>query len=57
MTKNDWIDKLPSILTMQLNRLSFDTKTSQAEKSLHHLALDKVIYPDKFNFKNREAVT
>ena len=57
MTKNDWIDKLPSILTMQLNRLSFDTKTSQAENSLHHLALDKVIYPDKFNFKNREAVT
>ena len=41
---------------MQLNRLSFDLKTSQASKSLHRLPLDQVVYPDKFNFRNRESV-
>ena len=54
VTKNEWIDKMPSILTMQLNRLSYDLKTSKAEKSLHKLPICKVIYPDRFSFKNRD---
>ena len=56
VTKFDWLVKVPSVLTMQINRLSYCRETGKASKSLHNVPIDKVIYPDRFTMKNRNSV-
>lgn len=52
--KIDWIEELPCVLTFQMNRLKFEG--GSAKKMLHEVKFDKVIYPDRFMFSNREQV-
>ena len=53
-TKVDWITKLPSVFSLQINRLTY--VNNNAEKFLTPLNIEPVIYADRFLLKNREQV-
>jgi Ubiquitin carboxyl-terminal hydrolase len=49
--KVEWIEKLPSVISMQMNRLKYEG--GNAVKDLTPMTVEPTIYPDRFMVKNR----
>jgi len=52
--KCDWIETLPDVMILQLNRLKFDNNTTI--KTTHKVPIEPVLYPDRFLKKNQVEV-
>ena len=50
--KVEWIQKLPRIINMQMNRIMFDK--GNAEKINSQMTIEPIIYADRFLLKNKE---
>lgn len=50
--QTDWIEKVPKVLCLQLNRL--DYKDAEPFKHRHKVAIEKTIYVDRFMMQNSE---
>lgn len=50
--QTDWIEKVPKVLCLQLNRL--DYKDAEPFKHRHKVAVEKTIYVDRFMMQNSE---
>ena len=50
--KVEWINKLPRIINMQMNRIMFDK--GNAEKINSQMTIEPIIYADRFLLKNKE---
>lgn len=48
--KDEWVTKLPRVLSMQLNRLRFEE--GNAVKVLTPFKIENTIYPDRFMIQN-----
>lgn len=54
--KCDWIETLPDVMILQLNRLKFDKTTAKQTKMNHKVPVEPVIYPDRFLRKNQSEI-
>ena len=52
--KCDWIETLPDVLILQLNRLNFEGGMST--KTMHEVPVEPELYPDRFLKKNQVIV-
>ena len=52
--KTDWIEQLPDVMILQLNRLKFHE--GKPVKMTHRVPLHKELHPDRFLKKNSEEV-
>ena len=52
--KIDWIELLPEVLIIQLNRVKFEK--NQMVKTTHKVPIPAEIYPDRFHIQNQEEV-
>jgi len=52
----NWIEKLPQILILQMNRTTLNDKTKVQEKLLHQVPILHKLNPHRFLLKNREFV-
>ena len=52
--KCDWIETLPDVLILQLNRLKFEG--GKSIKTTHKVPVEPVLYPDRFLKKNQIEV-
>ena len=50
MAQIDWIEKVPKVLCLQLNRLDFEN--GQMVKHKHKVSLEKKIFVDRFLLQN-----
>jgi hypothetical protein len=51
--QESWINKLPSVLCFNLNRVQYDQKSQRIVKNMSKFTFDKQIYADMFLYKNR----
>jgi uncharacterized UBP type Zn finger protein len=52
VSQTEWLDKVPKVLCLQLNRLDF--KDAEPFKHRHKVAIEKTIYVDRFMMQNSE---
>ena len=48
----EWIEKLPKVISMQMNRLKYEG--GNAVKELTPMIIEPTIYPDRFLVQNRD---
>lgn len=52
LQQTDWLDEVPKVLCLQLNRL--DYKDAEPFKHRHKVAIEKTLYVDRFMMQNSE---
>jgi uncharacterized UBP type Zn finger protein len=51
---SNWLEQIPQVLCLQLNRLEYDEKHKEQVKSRHKVEIEKTLYIDRFMMNNKE---
>ena len=51
---SNWLEQIPQVLCLQLNRLEYDEKHAEQVKSRHKVEIEKTLYVDRFMMQNKE---
>ena len=52
--QSNWLEEVPKVLCLQLNRLEYDEKHMEQVKSRHKVEIEKTLYVDRFMIQNKE---
>ena len=51
--QTEWIEQVPKVLCMQMNRLNYSTLDNEAQKLRHRVAIEKTLYVDRYMIENK----